>query len=205
MILKAKGERWLKCLFPSVLFVSALLCSCSSRDPRLNRTVRPEPQYRAPALGQFPHHTEQERVLAAYKDYYERLRSQTFKANLPIREEARLAEDFENARDAFNRWLQFVTDTIQEQGELEHEGAAPEFSYRHRADVALSAMSRLDGDLLEFRHIQKPNLVEDSVSLAAEPPYDLGRKLRSRFDGLSSDNARIAGTDLLAQYSWAKP
>jgi hypothetical protein len=143
-------------------------------------------------------------VLAAYKDYYERFRKPE-KFNLSIREEARLAEDFENARKAFNSWLQFVTDTIQEQDELEPEGAAPEFRYRLHADVALSAMSRFDADLLEFLHIQKPNLVEDSVSLAAEPPYDLGRKLRSRFDGLSSDNARIAGTDLFAQYSWAKP
>lgn len=145
-------------------------------------------------------------MLAAYKDYYEGFRNpEKFNANLPIREEARLAEDFENARKAFNRWLQFVTDTIQGQDELEPVGAAPEFRYRQLADVALSAMSRLDADLFEFMHIQKPSLVEDSVSLAAEPPYDLGRNLRIRFDGLSSDNARIAGTDLFEQYSWAKP
>ena len=205
MISKAREELWLTCLFPSVLLACTLLCSCSSRDPRLNQTVQTEPQYRAP-LGQFPHHTEEERALAAYKDYYERFRNlQTFNANLPIREEARLAEDFENARDAFNQWLHFVTDSIQKQDELEHEGAAPEFRYRQHADAALSAMSKLDADLFEFMHMQKPNLVEDSVSLAAEPPYDLGRKLRSRFNGLSSDNARIAGTDLFVQYSWAKP
>ena len=61
------------------------------------------------------------------------------------------------------------------------------------------------GDFVEWPRYQKPNLVDDSVSLAAEPPFDLGRNLRIRFDGLSSDNARIAGTDLFDQYSWAKP
>jgi hypothetical protein len=194
------------CMFPSVLSVCTFLCSCSSRDPRLNQTVQTEPQYRGLTLGQIPHNTEEERVLAAYKRYYERFRNiENFNVNLPIREEARLAQDYVNASDAFNDWLQFVTDSIQEQSQLKSEDALPEFRYRDHADVALSAMRRLDADLLEFMHIQRPNVVEDSVSLAAEPPYELGLKLSSRFNGLSSDNARIAGTDLFARYSWAKP
>jgi hypothetical protein len=194
------------CRFPSVLFVCTLLCSCGSRDPRLNQTVQTEPQYRAFTLGHIPQNTQEERVLAAYKHYYERFRNlDNFNAKLPIREEARLAEDYVNARDAFNDWLQFVTDTIQEQSELKSEDALPEFRYRDHADAALSAMRRLDADLLEFMHIQRPNIFEDAVSLAAERPYDLGLELCSRFNGLSSDNARIAGTDLFAQYSWAKP
>jgi hypothetical protein len=205
-ISKSWGKLWVMCLFPSVLIVCTFLCSCSSRDPRVNQTVHAEPQYRAFTLAQIPHHTDEERVLAAYKHYYERFRNiENFNANLPIREEARLAEDYENARDTFNHWLQFVTDSIQEQSELKSEDPLPEFRYRDQADLALSAMRSLDADLLQFVDIQRPNVVEDSVSFAAEPPYDLGLKLYSRFNGLDSDNARIAGTDLFVQYSWAKP
>jgi hypothetical protein len=200
-----KSERTLRvmCRFPSVLFACTLLCSCGSRDPRLNQPVQTEPQYRPLTLAQIPQNTEEERVLAAYKHYYERFRNlENFNANLPIREEARLAQDYVNARDAFNDWLQFVTDSIQEQTEPKSDDQLPEFRYRDHADAALGAMRTLDADLFEFMHIQSPNVVRHS--LAAEQPYDLGLKLWSRFNGLSSDNARIAGT-LFAQYSWAKP
>jgi hypothetical protein len=149
-ISKSKKKLRVMCRFPSVLFVCTLLCSCGSGDPRLNQSVQTEPQYRALTLAQIPQNTEEERVLAAYKHYYERFRSlENFNATLPIREEARLAQDYVNARDAFNDWLQFVTDSIQEQSELKSDDALPEFRYRYHADAALSAMRTLDADLLD--------------------------------------------------------
>jgi hypothetical protein len=48
--------------------------------------------------------------------------------NLPVRDAAMLARDYDDARGAFNEWLHFVTDTIEQQSDLEPEGAPSRFS-----------------------------------------------------------------------------
>jgi hypothetical protein len=98
-----------------------------------------------------------------------------------------------------------VTDSIQEQSALEPKGAAPEFRYREKAEAALSAIHTLDADLLELLLIQKSALMGGSISLAVPQPYELGGRLRSRFDLLRSEDAIIAGTELFTEYAWKKP
>ena len=105
---------------------------------------------------------------------------------------------------AFNQWLQFVTDSIQEQSELEPKGAAPEFRYREKADATLSAINKLDADLLVLLQAQRPELLEGSISLSLQQPYELGQRLRNRFKDLKSEDAIIAGTELFSQYAWPK-
>lgn len=105
------------------------MASCSPRHRIPNQTPPTEPAPGLRTLGEIPHHSEEEQEVAAYRQYYERFRNIGNDANLSIRDEARLAEDYLNAMQAFNQWLQFVTDSIQDQSALEPKGAAPGFRY----------------------------------------------------------------------------
>jgi hypothetical protein len=155
-------------------------------------------------LGEIEHNSEEESTVAAYKRYYERFRNiEKINPSLPIREEAKLADEYLNARDAFNQWLQFVTGSIQEQDKLEPSGAASEFPYRERADAAATAISKLDDDVLQILHEQKP--LNDSDTVDPRELYALGQRVRKRFDLLKPEDAVMAGKELFEEYAWSKP
>ena len=151
-------------------------------------------------------------MLAKYKDHYEQFRHvENLRANLSIQQEARLSQDYANAREAFNYWLWFVTDSVKAQSELEPPGFAVEPGkqpthrhyvgwYRSRATEALSAIRTFDSDLNDTLHISRPA----ELSFVTAEPYSLGYDIVHTFSRLGPDNARIAGDELMGSYSWAR-
>ena len=186
-----------------------LLTGCSTRNPR------PVFVPQVPNSGSskvIPRGTVEEHTLAAYKSYYEQFRHiPSVDSTLSIQQEAKLSEEYANAREAFNYWLWFVTDNIQKQSELEPPGAEaepprrrtkhPVSEYRARGTAALSAVRAFDTDLREILHVDKP----PELSSPPAEPYSLGYSLVTVFDDLRPDRAQIAGEELMRSYSWDKP
>ena len=139
-----------------------MLCSCTSRTSRTTRGLQQGPKYEPLTLRSIPHHTEAEHVLNQYERHYDQFRKVMKLGNLQIRDEATLARDYDEARRAFNEWLQFVTDTIEQQSDLEREGAPPEFRYSERANLAMAAIKKLDADLLKHGSTAEPQQTTDS-------------------------------------------
>jgi hypothetical protein len=93
------------------------LIACSSRIPP--PIVVPATPGDESALA-IPRDTEEEHILAKYKHHYEQFRHvDDSYSNLSIQQEARLSQDYANAREAFNYWLWFVTDSVKTQSELD--------------------------------------------------------------------------------------
>jgi hypothetical protein len=151
-------------------------------------------------------------MLAKYKHHYEQFRLvENHYSNLSIQQEARLSEDYANAREAFNYWLWFVTDAVKSQSELEPPGSDVEpgkhpahrhyvGEYRSRATEASSAIRTFDSDLNNVLHIPVP----DDFSSASAQPYSLGYDIVRAFSRLGPENAWIAGDELMGSYSWVK-
>jgi hypothetical protein len=124
-----------------------------------------------------------------------------------------LSQDYANAREAFNYWLWFVTDSVKAQSESELEPPSSDVEpgkhpthrlylgeYRSRATEALSAIRTFDSDLRDALHIPIPA----EFSAASANPYSLGYDIVRAFSRLGPDNARIAGDELMNSYSWVK-
>jgi hypothetical protein len=182
------------------------LIGCGTRIPR--PIVVPATPSDESVLA-IPRDTEAEHLLAKYKHHYEQFRHvENLHSNLSIQQEARLAQDYANACEAFNYWLWFVTDSVKARSELEPPGSDVEpgkhpthrhyvGEYRSRATDALSAIRTFDSDLSDALHISGP-------ASAPGDPYSLGYDIVHTFSRLGPDNARIAGDELMQSYSWAK-
>src|SRR6516225_3623550 len=121
---------------PIALATCGFLIACSSRIPQ--PIVVPAPPSDESVLT-IPRDTEVEQILAKYKHHYEQFRYiEDRYPNLSIQQEARLSQDYANAREAFNYWLWFVTDSVKAQSELEPPGSGmePGKHPRHRPYVA---------------------------------------------------------------------
>ena len=141
---------------PIALATCGLLIACSSRIPQ--PIVVPAPPSDESVLA-IPRDTEVEQILEQYKHHYEQFRHVEDRyPDLSIQQEARLSQDYANAREAFNYWLWFVTDSVKAQSELEPPGSDIEpgkhpthrpyvAEYRSRATEALSAIRTLNLDL----------------------------------------------------------
>ena len=189
------------------LSMYAWLTGCSSRTPRpVSVPATPNDE----SVLAIPRDTMAERILAEYKNHYEQFRNfENHDSNLSIQQEARLAQDYAKAREAFNYWLWYVTDSVKAQSELEPPGSDVEpgkhpthrryvGEYRSRATEALSRIRTFDSDLRDMLHIAVPS---DLSSTWAEP-YSLGHSVVHTFGGLGQDNAQIAGDELMESYSW---
>ena len=186
-----------------------VLVGCSTRIPQ--PIVVPAPPSDESVLA-IPRDTEVEHKLAQYKHRYEQFRHVEERyPDLSIQLEARLSQDYANAREAFNYWLWFVTDSVKAQSELEPPGSDIEpgkhpthrpyvGEYRSRATEALSAIRTFDSDLRDVLHIP---LAAEFSSGSAEP-YSLGYDIVRAFGRLGPENARIAGDELMGSYSWVK-
>jgi hypothetical protein len=191
------------------LVTCGLLIACSARIPQ--PSVVPAPPSDESVLA-IPRDTEVEHILAQYKRYYEQFRHVEDRyPDLSIQQEARLSQDYANAREAFNYWLWFVSDSVKGQSELEPPGSDIEpgkhpthrpyvGEYRSRAIEALSAIRTFNSDLRDLLHIPVP---ADLSSGSAEP-YSLGYDIVHAFGRLGPENARIAGDELMDSYSWVK-
>jgi hypothetical protein len=195
---------WMICRAWSVFGCCILLAGCSARNAHLGSSTQATSAQPSLSLGSISEHGSlQERNLAEYKRYYERFRHiDDVQSALPIQLEARLTRDYVVAREEFHSWLWFVTDTIQQQSQLEpafREGQ-PDNEYCQRTARAADALSAFDRDLrgLPFdRRAESPFSSERRL-------YELGRSLIVTFSNLDLDNARIAGEELLTKYSWDK-
>jgi len=151
-------------------------------------------------------------MLAKYKHHYEQFRYvENHYSNLSIQQEGRLSKDYANAREAFNYWLWFVTDTVRSQSELEPSGSDVEPgkhpTHRHyigeylsRATSASSAIRTFNSDLNDMLHIPVPN----DLSSDSADPFSLGYDIVRAFGRLRPENAWIAGDELMDSYSWVK-
>jgi hypothetical protein len=194
---------------PIALATCGLLIACSSRIPQ--PIVVPQPPSDESVLA-IPRDTEVEQILAQYKDHYEQFRHVEDRyPDLSIQQEARLSQDYANAREAFNYWLWFVTDSVKAQSELEPPGSDIEpgkhpthrpyvGEYRSRATEALSAIHIFNSDLRDVLHITVP----PDLSPGSAEPYSLGYQVVHAFGRLGPENARIAGDELIDSYSWVK-
>ena len=191
------------------LVTCGFLIGCSSRTPPpivVPATPRDE------SVLAIPRDTEEEHILAKYKHHYEQFRHVDDRySNLSIQQEARLSQDYTNAREAFNYWLWFVTDSVKTQSELEPPGSDIEpgkhpthrpyvGEYRSRATQALSAIRTFNSDLRDVLHIAVPA----ELSSGSAEPYSVGYDIVHAFSRLGPDNARIAGDELMGSYSWVK-
>jgi len=178
-----------------------LLTGCSARNARQGSS--PPIPVQGSTLRSTAAQPLEDRSLAEYKRYYERFRHiEDVKSDLPIQQEARLARDYASAREEFHSWLWFVTDTIQQQSQLEpafREGL-PDNEYCKRTARASAALGAFNRDLSDL-----------SIPRSAEPPlsserqlYELGRNLVVTFSNLDVDNAQIVGEELLTKYSWER-
>ena len=184
------------------LVTCGFLIACSSRIPR--PIVVPATPSDESVLA-IPRDTEEEHILAKYKNHYEQFRRVEDRySNLSIQQEARLYRDYANACEAFNYWLWFVTDSVKSQSELEPLGSGTEprmhGEYRSRATEALSAIRTFNSDLQDMLHIPVPT----ELSSSSAEPYSLGYDIAHAFSRLGPDNARIAGDELMGSYSWVK-
>ena len=194
---------------PIALAICGLLIACSSRIPQ--PIVVPAPPSDESVLA-IPRDTEVEHILAQYKHHYEQFRHVEDRyPDLSIRQEARLSQDYANAREAFNYWLWFVTDSVKAQSELEPPGSDIEpgkhpthrpyvAEYRSRSTEALSAIRTFNSDLRDVLHIPVPA----ELSSGSAEPYPLGYDIVHAFGRLGPENARIAGDELMGSYSWVK-
>jgi len=194
---------------PIALATCGLLIACSSRIPQ--PIVVPAPPSDESVLA-IPRDTEVEHILAQYKHHYEQFRHVEDRyPDLSIRQEARLSQDYANAREAFNYWLWFVTDSVKAQSELEPPGSDIEpgkhpthrpyvAEYRSRSTEALSAIRTFNSDLRDVLHIPVPA----ELSSGSAEPYPLGYDIVHAFGRLGPENARIAGDELMGSYSWVK-
>lgn len=192
------------CRAGSVFGFCVLLAGCSARNAHPSLSTQPTSAQPTLSLGSFTEHgLLGERGLAEYKRYYERFRHiDDVQSALSIPQEARLTRDYAFAREDFHSWLWFVTDTIQQQSQLEpafREGL-PENEYCQRTARAAAALSAFDSDLrdLPYDRRAKPPLSSEKRL------YELGRSLIVTFSNLDPDHARIAGEELLTKYSWDK-
>ena len=190
----------------AALVTCVFLIGCTTRIPR--PIVVPATPSDESVLA-IPRDTEAEHVLAKYKHHYEQFRHvESLHSNLSIRQEARLAQDYANASEAFNYWLWFVTDSVKAQSELEPPGSDVEPgkhpTHRHYVGEypsrATDAIRTFDSDLSDALHISGPA----ELSSAPGDPYALGYDIVRTFSRLGPDNARIAGDELMQSYSWAK-
>ena len=191
------------------LATCGLLIACSSRIRQPIVVLVPPSDKSVLAI---PRDTEVEQILAQYKHHYEQFRHVEDRyPDLSIQQEARLSQDYANAREAFNYWLWFVTDSVKAQSELEPPGSDIEpgkhpthrpyvAEYRSRATEALSAISTFNSDLRDLLHISVPA----EFSSASAEPYSLGYDIVHAFGRLGPENARIAGDELMGSYSWVK-
>jgi hypothetical protein len=181
-----------------------LMAGCSARHARQGSSPQPTSAQRSLYPGSISEHGPLgEHTLAEYKRYYERFRHiEDVQRTLPIQQEARLARDYAFAREEFHSWLWFVTDTIQQQSQLEpafREGQ-PDNEYCQRTARAAAALSAFDRDLSDLPLDRSAGPPLSSVQLL----YDLGRGLIVTFSNLDPDSARVAGDELLMKYSWNK-
>jgi len=179
-----------------------LLAGCSERTPLQASSPQPTSANPSQSLRHLSERDVEDRTLAEYKRYYEQLRHiEDVQSALPIQQEAKLTRDYAVAREEFHSWLWFVTDTIQQQSQLEpafREGL-PENEYCQRTARAAAALSTFDRDLRDLPFDRKAKPLSSQQWL-----YELGRSLIVTFSNLDPDNARIAGEELLAKYSWDK-
>jgi hypothetical protein len=186
----------------SVFGCCILMAGCGARNARQGSSPPPTSSQRSLPPGSLSEHGPLgERGLAEYKEYYERFRHiEDVQSALPIQQEATLARDYAVAREEFHSWLWFVTDTIQQQSQLEppfREGQ-PDNEYCQRTARAAATLSVLDRDLSDLPFARR---AEPSFS-SEQRLYELGRSLTVTFSNLDPDNARIAGEELLTKYSW---
>src|SRR6476620_10916786 len=179
-----------------------LLAGCSERTPLQDSSPQPTSANPSQSLRHLSERDVEDRTLAEYKRYYEQLRHiEDVQSALPIQQEAKLTRDYAVAREEFHSWLWFVTDTIQQQSQLEpafREGL-PENEYCQRTARAAAALSTFDRDLRDLPFDRKAKPLSSQQWL-----YELGRSLIVTFSNLDPDNARIAGEELLTKYSWDK-
>jgi hypothetical protein len=167
------------CRAGSVFGCCVLLVGCSARNA--HQGLSTQPTSAQPSLSE--HGLLGERGLAEYKRYYERFRRIEDVQNvLLIQQEARLTRDYAVAREDFHFWLWFVTDTIQQQSQLEpafREGL-PDNEYCQRTARAAAALSAFDRDLrdLPFDQRTKPPFSSEKRL------YELGRSLIVTFSNL---------------------
>ena len=189
------------------LLMYAWLTDCGSRTPRpVSVPATPNDE----SVLAIPRDTQAERILAEYKHHYGQFRNfENHDSSLSIQQEARLARDYANAREAFNYWLWYVTDSVKAQAELEPPGSDVEpgkhpmhrryaGEYRSRATEALSTIRTFDSDLRDMLHIAVPS----ELSATSAEPYSLGHSVVHTFSRLGQDNAQIAGDELMESYSW---
>jgi hypothetical protein len=193
----------------TALVTCGFLVGCSTRIPP--PVVVPASPNNESVLA-IPRDTDEENILAKYKHHYEQFKNVGDRhSNLSIQQEARLAQDYANAREAFNYWLWFVTDSVKGEAELEPPGSDVEpgkhpthrpyvGEYRSRATKALSAIHTFDSDLHDVLQIPIPT----EFSSGSAEPYLLGYDIVHAFSRLGPDNAQIAGDELLRSYSWVK-
>ena len=194
---------------PIALATCGFLIACSSRIPQ--PIVVPQPPSDESVLA-IPRDTEVEQILAQYKHHYEQFRHVEDRyPDLSIQQEARLSQDYANAREAFNYWLWFVTDSLKAQSELEPPGSDIEpgkhpthrpyvAEYGSRATDALSAIRTFNSDLRDLLLIPVPA----DLSSGSTEPYSLGYDIVHAFGLLGPENARMAGDELIGSYSWVK-
>lgn len=194
----------------TALVTCGFLAGCSTRIPP--PIVVPATPNNESALA-IPRNTDGEDILAKYKQHYEQFRRiEDRYSNLSIQQEARLDQDYANAREAFNYWLSFVTDSVKGESELEPPGSDVEpgkhpthrlyvGEYRSRAIKALFAIHTFDSDLRDVLHIPIPA----EFSSGSAEPYSLGYDIVHAFSRLGPDNAQIAGDELTRSYAWVKP
>ncbi len=180
-----------------------LLAGCSERSPLQASSPQPTSANPSQSLRHLSERAVEDRTLAEYKRYYERFRHiEDVQSTLPIQQEATLARDYAVAREEFHSWLWFVTDTIQQQSQLEppfREGQ-PDNEYCQRTARAAAALSAFDRDLSDLPYARRAE-----PAFSSEPRlYELGRSLTVTFSNLDPDNARTAGEELLTKYSWDK-
>lgn len=172
------------------------LAGCSARNPRPSATSTvPFLDF---SLTSIPHDTEEEQILREYKRHYEQFRD-VGQLNAAAQEEATLLHDYYDAQRAWEQWLSFVTDTIEQQSALE-AGGTP-FEYSERSQTLLAAIKKLDLDSSEALHVRIPSELD---SVLGEQPDQLGHRLVARFSHLNPDAAQTAARELFEKYEWRR-
>src|SRR5690349_13224111 len=146
------------------------------------------------------HPTDEERLLREYKKYYEQFALRNIgTGDLTLDEEAQLKRDYHDASWAFNYWLSYVADTVNQQEQLEPAGEkATEYSMR--ADAAVATIGKLNEDASKILRLQPPVW----FAKRSNQPYSLGYKLVGRFACLGTEGSFSEASDLSTTYSWQK-
>ncbi len=174
------------------------LGSCSARNPRPSTTSTvPFLDF---SLTSVPQDTEEEQILSEYKRHYEGFRDVgQLNAAVSAQDEATLLHDYYDAQRAWEQWLSFVADTIEQESALE-AGGTP-FEYSQRSQTLLAAIKKLDQDSSEVLHVRMP---AELVSVVGEQPDQLGHRLVTRFSHLTPDAAQTAARELDEKYKWRR-